>query len=85
MSVNVNILFSVGKSTVASLLERFYDPQSGMVVLDSHSLPSLDPSWVRGEVIGFISQEPILFATTVMENIRYGRPSASNEEVSSPP
>ncbi|RXG72561.1 ATP-binding cassette sub-family B member 8, mitochondrial, partial [Armadillidium vulgare] len=41
----------------------------------------LDPSWVRGKLIGFINQEPILFATSIMENIRYGRPNATDEEV----
>lgn len=49
--------------------------------LDGHPLPSLDPSWLRGEVLGVISQEPVLFATSVKENIRYGRPSATDEEV----
>ena len=44
-------------------------------------LCTLDPSWVRGSVIGYINQEPVLFATSIMENIRYGRPSASDKEV----
>ena len=47
----------------------------------SHPIKSLDPSWLRGSVIGFINQEPVLFATTVMENICYGRPSATNDEM----
>ena len=70
-----------GKSTVASLLERFYDIDSGSIILDGHELKSLDPSWLRGHVIGFINQEPILFGTTIMENIRFGKPEASDEEV----
>ncbi|XP_007126717.2 mitochondrial potassium channel ATP-binding subunit isoform X4 [Physeter macrocephalus] len=70
-----------GKTTVASLLERFYDPTAGMVTLDGQDLRALDPSWLRGQVIGFISQEPVLFGTTVMENIRFGKPGASDEEV----
>ncbi|KAM5255339.1 mitochondrial potassium channel ATP-binding subunit [Ctenodactylus gundi] len=70
-----------GKTTVASLLERFYDPTAGMVKLDGHDLRTLDPSWLRGQVVGFISQEPVLFGTTVMENIRFGKPDASDEEV----
>lgn len=70
-----------GKTTVASLLERFYDPTAGMVTLDGWDLRTLDPSWLRGQVIGFISQEPVLFGTTVMENIRFGKPGASDEEV----
>ena len=45
-----------GKSTVASLLERFYDVQSGSISLDGHDIRSLDPAWLRGKVIGFINQ-----------------------------
>lgn len=70
-----------GKTTVASLLERFYDPTAGMVTLDGHDLRTLNPSWLRGQVIGFISQEPVLFGTTIMENIRFGKLEASDEEV----
>lgn len=70
-----------GKSTIASLLERFYDVTHGQITLDGIDLRELDPSWLRGHAIGFINQEPILFATTVMENIRYGRPDASDQEV----
>ena len=70
-----------GKSTIASLLERFYDIESGSIILDGHELKTLDPMWLRGHVIGFINQEPILFGTTVMENIRFGRPEATDEEV----
>ncbi|KAJ1063229.1 hypothetical protein K5549_013094 [Capra hircus] len=64
-----------GKTTVASLLERFYDPTAGMVTLDGQDLRTL------GQVIGFISQEPVLFGTTIMENIRFGKVDASDEEV----
>lgn len=70
-----------GKSTVAALLERFYDPSSGVVMLDGLDIRTLDPSWLRGHVIGFISQEPVLFGTSVMENIRFGKPSATDAEV----
>ncbi|RUS85087.1 hypothetical protein EGW08_007139 [Elysia chlorotica] len=70
-----------GKSTVASLLERFYDVNQGRITLDGVDLRKLDPSWLRGQAIGFINQEPVLFATSVMENIRYGRPDATNDEV----
>ncbi|NXG14454.1 ABCB8 protein, partial [Grallaria varia] len=70
-----------GKSTVAALLERFYEPTAGTITLDGHDIASLDPSWLRGQVIGFISQEPVLFATTIMENIRFGKPGASDAEV----
>ncbi|XP_030051440.1 mitochondrial potassium channel ATP-binding subunit [Microcaecilia unicolor] len=70
-----------GKSTVAALLERFYDPNQGAVFLDGVDIRMLDPSWLRGQAIGFISQEPVLFGTTIMENIRFGKPGASDEEV----
>lgn len=74
-------LHNAGKSTVASLLERFYETASGTIEIDGHELCKLDPSWLRGEIIGYISQEPVLFGTTVMENIRYGCPMASDSEV----
>ncbi|CAG8563563.1 3212_t:CDS:10 [Paraglomus brasilianum] len=61
-------------------IERFYDPDAGEIILDNISLPSLDPSWLRRH-IGYINQEPVLFATTIYENIRYGKPDASREEV----
>lgn len=69
-----------GKSTVAALLSRFYDPQGGTIRLDGEDLRDLDASWLR-EQVGVVSQEPILFATTVGDNIRYGRPTASQAEV----
>uniref|UniRef100_A0A3B4AP39 Mitochondrial potassium channel ATP-binding subunit n=1 Tax=Periophthalmus magnuspinnatus TaxID=409849 RepID=A0A3B4AP39_9GOBI len=70
-----------GKSTVASLLERFYDPNSGVVMLDGLDIRTLDLSWLRGQVIGFINQEPVLFGSSIMENIRFGKPEASDAEV----
>uniref|UniRef100_A0A672ZFN5 Mitochondrial potassium channel ATP-binding subunit n=1 Tax=Sphaeramia orbicularis TaxID=375764 RepID=A0A672ZFN5_9TELE len=70
-----------GKSTVASLLERFYDPTGGVVMLDGLDIRTLDLSWLRGQVIGFINQEPVLFGCSVMENIRFGKPDATDEEV----
>uniref|UniRef100_A0A8C4YEI7 Mitochondrial potassium channel ATP-binding subunit n=1 Tax=Gopherus evgoodei TaxID=1825980 RepID=A0A8C4YEI7_9SAUR len=70
-----------GKSTVAALLERFYEPTQGAITLDGCELCTLDPSWLRGQVIGFISQEPALFGTTILENIRFGKPDASDAEV----
>ncbi|XP_056339548.1 mitochondrial potassium channel ATP-binding subunit [Oenanthe melanoleuca] len=70
-----------GKSTVAALLERFYEPTAGTITLDGQDIAGLDPSWLRGQVIGFISQEPVLFGTTIMENIRFGKPEASDDEV----
>uniref|UniRef100_A0A0M3J3P0 Mitochondrial potassium channel ATP-binding subunit n=1 Tax=Anisakis simplex TaxID=6269 RepID=A0A0M3J3P0_ANISI len=70
-----------GKTTITSLLERFYEPLFGRITLDGKDLKTLDPNWLRGSVIGFISQEPILFATTIEENIRYGKPDATDQEV----
>lgn len=70
-----------GKSTVVSLLERFYDVKDGSITIDGHDIRSLDPSWLRGKILGLISQEPVLFGTSIMENIRYGKPDATDEEV----
>ena len=60
-----------GKSTVASLLLRLYDPNSGCILLDNHDLKSLDPAWVKSQ-ISIVSQEPVLFSGTIRENILYG-------------
>ncbi|XP_067109241.1 mitochondrial potassium channel ATP-binding subunit [Osmerus mordax] len=70
-----------GKSTVASLLERFYDPIGGVIMLDGLDIRTLDPSWLRGQVIGYINQEPVLFGCSVLENIRFGKPEATDAEV----
>lgn len=70
-----------GKSTIASLIERFYEPTGGQITLDGQPISSLSPYWLRAEVIGFIEQQPILFATNILENIRYGRPLATEAEV----
>ncbi|MEK7703466.1 MAG: ABC transporter transmembrane domain-containing protein [Myxococcota bacterium] len=69
-----------GKSTVASLIPRFYDPQSGRVLLDGHDLRELDPRWLR-EQIGSVAQEPVLMSTSISANIRYGRVEANKDEV----
>ncbi|KAJ0710650.1 putative Type 1 protein exporter [Helianthus annuus] len=69
-----------GKSTVVSLIERFYDPTSGQVMLDGHDIKGLKLKWLRQQ-IGLVSQEPTLFATTIQENILLGRPNASMVEI----
>ena len=69
-----------GKSTVAALLARFYDPQVGEIRLDGTPLTQLNPKALR-EHVGAVAQEPILFATSIAENIRYGRPGATDEQV----
>jgi putative uncharacterized protein (fragment) len=70
-----------GKSTIASLIERFYDVNSGAVLIDDQNIKDLDLNWLRSKVIGYISQEPTLFATSIRENIRYGKEDASDEEI----
>lgn len=69
-----------GKSTVISLLERFYDPEAGQVLIDGVDLKKLRLTWIRGHM-GLVSQEPILFATTMKENILYGKEDATDEEI----
>ncbi|MEX2553408.1 MAG: ABC transporter transmembrane domain-containing protein [Actinomycetota bacterium] len=69
-----------GKSTVFSLLLRFYDPQEGRIMLDGVDLTAADPRAVRAR-IGVVSQEPAIFNSTVAENIRYGCPDATDDQV----
>ncbi|GAB4856643.1 Multidrug resistance protein 1 [Ancistrocladus abbreviatus] len=69
-----------GKSTVVSLIERFYDPTSGQVLLDGHDIKTLKLRWLRQQM-GLVSQEPALFATTIKENILLGRPDATQVEI----
>lgn len=69
-----------GKSTVISLVERFYDPEAGEVLIDGVNLKKMNLKWIRGK-IGLVSQEPILFATSMKENILYGKEDATDEEV----
>lgn len=69
-----------GKSTVISLLERFYDPDSGEVLIDGVNLKKLQLKWIR-QKIGLVSQEPILFLTTIRENIAYGKEKATDGEI----
>ena len=69
-----------GKSTVFKLLLRFYDPGSGCIRLDGVDLREADPQAVRSR-IGLVPQETVLFSANARENIRYGRPSATDAEV----
>ncbi|XP_062181143.1 ABC transporter B family member 11-like isoform X2 [Phragmites australis] len=69
-----------GKSTVINLVERFYDPQAGEVLIDGVNIKSLRLGWLR-EKIGLVSQEPLLFATSIRENIIYGKEDATSEEI----
>jgi ATP-binding cassette subfamily B protein len=69
-----------GKSTVFQLLLRFYDPQSGAITLDGVALPEADPRAVRAR-IGLVPQDPVIFSGNAWENIRYGRPDATDIDV----
>ena len=69
-----------GKSTVVSLIERFYEPLSGSILLDGHDIRELDVKWLRRQV-GLVNQEPALFATSIRENILYGKEDATMEEI----
>jgi ATP-binding cassette subfamily B protein len=69
-----------GKSTTFQLLLRFYDPAAGRVLIDGIDIAGADPHEVR-ERIGLVPQETMLFAATARENIRYGRPGATDAEV----
>ncbi|KAL5722394.1 ABC-type xenobiotic transporter [Ranunculus cassubicifolius] len=69
-----------GKSTVIALLERFYDPVGGEILLDGVSISKLQLKWLRSQM-GLVSQEPALFATSIKENILFGKEDATFEEV----
>jgi ATP-binding cassette subfamily B protein len=69
-----------GKSTTFQLLLRFYDPDSGRMIIDDRQLSDLDPRDIRTQ-IGLVPQETVLFGASARENIRYGRPSATDEEI----
>jgi ATP-binding cassette subfamily B protein len=69
-----------GKSTVAKLVLRFYDPSAGRVEIDGIPLPDIDASAYRRQV-GYVPQEPFLFSGTVAENIAYGRPRADRARI----
>ncbi|MCH2548573.1 MAG: ATP-binding cassette domain-containing protein [Alphaproteobacteria bacterium] len=69
-----------GKTTIFQLLLRFYDPQKGIIKFDHINLKDMDPSDLRNQ-IGIVPQEPVIFSSDAWENIRYGRPDATNDEV----
>ena len=69
-----------GKSTIVNLLLRFYEPSAGHLLLDGHDVNTLDAMWLRQQ-IGVVMQEPVLFSGSIADNIRYGRPDATDEEV----
>lgn len=69
-----------GKSTVISLIERFYDPHAGEVLIDGINLKEFQLKWIRSK-IGLVSQEPVLFACSIKENIAYGKEGTTLEEI----
>lgn len=69
-----------GKSTVVQLVERFYDTNKGEVLLDGRNIKDLNVAWFR-EQIGLVSQEPVLFATSIKENVQHGKEDISDEQI----
>ncbi|XP_015742969.1 multidrug resistance protein 1 [Python bivittatus] len=69
-----------GKSTTVQLIQRFYDPMEGTITIDGQNIKTLNLRYLR-EVIGVVNQEPVLFATTIAENIQYGRENVTMEEI----
>lgn len=62
------------------MIERFYEPHSGEILLDGHNIKDLDLKWLRQQ-IGLVNQEPALFATSIRENILYGKDDATIDEL----
>ncbi|XP_023931974.1 multidrug resistance protein 1-like [Lingula anatina] len=69
-----------GKSTAVNLIQRFYDPEEGRILLDGNDLKNVNTRWLR-QNIGVVSQEPILFGCSIIDNIRYGRLDVTYEEI----
>jgi ATP-binding cassette, subfamily B, bacterial len=69
-----------GKTTIFQLLLRFYDPQFGIIRIDSHDVRTLEPREWRSH-IGLVPQDPVIFSTSAFENIRIGKPDATDDEV----
>nr|XP_033787111.1 ATP-dependent translocase ABCB1 [Geotrypetes seraphini] len=71
-----------GKSTTVQLIQRFYDPENGEITIDGQDIRNLNTRYLR-EIIGVVSQEPVLFDTTIAENICYGREDVTMQEIES--
>ena len=74
------MVWTKGKSTCVQLIQRFYDTDSGAVLVDGNDIKAYNLKWIRQQ-IGVVSQEPILFGTSIKENIVFGREGTTNEEV----
>ncbi|XP_030163747.1 phosphatidylcholine translocator ABCB4 isoform X5 [Lynx canadensis] len=69
-----------GKSTTVQLIQRLYDPDEGTINIDGQDIRTFNVRYLR-EIIGVVSQEPVLFSTTIAENIRYGRGNVTMDEI----
>lgn len=69
-----------GKSTVVCLIERFYDPITGAILIDGVDLREFQLKWIRSK-IGLVSQEPVLFTASIKDNIAYGKDGATLDEI----
>ena len=69
-----------GKSTIFQLIMRYYDPEEGTISLDGNDLRDLDLDWLRSQ-IGYVGQEPVLFAASIRDNLLLARAGASEEEI----
>src|SRR5689334_1383804 len=69
-----------GKSTIIQLLQRFYDVEGGDILVDGQKLADMNIKSLRNR-IGIVSQEPVLFSGTIADNVRYGLPNASDDDV----
>ncbi|XP_032108922.1 phosphatidylcholine translocator ABCB4 isoform X2 [Sapajus apella] len=69
-----------GKSTMVQLIQRLYDPDEGTINIDGQDIRNFNVSYLR-EIIGVVNQEPVLFSTTIAENIRYGRGNVTMDEI----
>lgn len=69
-----------GKSTIVQLIERFYDPEGGEVLIDGHDIRNINLREFRKQV-GYVGQEPVLFNESVADNVKYGKPDATDDEI----
>jgi ATP-binding cassette subfamily B (MDR/TAP) protein 1 len=79
LSISASV-FVITESTTIQLIQRFYDPDQGQVLLDGKDIKTLSVAWLRSH-IGIVGQEPVLFTGTIEENIRFGKADATDDEV----